>query len=182
MERGPTGMQDHDPFGDVSTTGFREGNILFVPLAKAPWLPADRCIRCGNPACRELTRKISLKHPGWVLLELLGPLASFLGAVAAGEEEIEIGIGLCPKHLWVRRARLLTAWLLFAAAIGAAIYHRIDRPVAGTDLLIIFGLLVMSLVMACAAWYYPVSIGRQGSHLLKIKGAGDAWLRQFRDG
>jgi hypothetical protein len=175
-------MQDRDPFGDVSTTGFREGNILLVPLAKAPWLPADRCIKCGNPACRELTRKISLKHSGWTLLELLGPLASFLGAVAVGEEEIGIDIGLCPKHLRVRRAILLAAWLLFAAAIGAGIYYRIDPPVAGTELLIVLGLLVMSLMMACAASYYPVSIGREGRHLVKIKGAGDAWLRQFRDG
>ena len=181
-ERGPTGMQDHDPFGDVSTTGYREGKILFVPLAKAPWLPADRCIKCGHPACRELTRKISLRHPGWMLLELLGPLAVFLGAVALEKEEIEVGIGLCSKHLWVRRAMLLAAWLLFAAAIGAGIYYRIDPPVAETDLLIVLGLLVMSLVMACATSYYPVSIGRHGKYLVKIKGAGDAWLRQFRDG
>jgi hypothetical protein len=175
-------MQDYDPFGDVSKMGFREGKILFVPLAKAPWLPADRCIKCGHPACRELTRKISLRHPGWMLLDLLGHLAAFLRAVAAGEEEIEIVIGLCAKHLRVRKAMLLAAWLLFAASIGAGIYCRMDPPVADTDLLIVFGLLFMSLVVACATSYYPVSIGRGGRHLVKIKGAGDAWLRQFRIG
>ena len=85
-------MQDHDPFGDVSTTGFREGNILFVPLAKAPWLPADRCIKCGDPASRELSWRISLRNPGWMLIELLGPPAGFFGAVAIEEEEIEVAI------------------------------------------------------------------------------------------
>ena len=175
-------MQDNDLFGDVSTTGFREGNVLFVRLAKAPWLPADYCIKCSNPACRELTRKISLRHPAWMLLELLGPLASIFGSVALGEEEIKIGIGLCSKHLLVRRTMQLVAWLLFAAAIGSGIYYRTDPSAAGTELLIVIGLLVMSLTMACAVSYYPVSISRYGKYFVKIKGAGEAWLSQFRDG
>ena len=82
----------------------------------------------------------------------------------------------------VRRLMQLAAWLLFAASIGTWIYSRMDPPVGEADLLIDFGLLVMSLVMACAVSYYPVSIGREGRHLVKIKGAGEAWLRQFRNG
>ena len=97
----------------------RDGKLLLV---RGNGAFPNRCIRCNEPGnSYRLTRTVSWHHPMLYLLILLGGIVYFI--VASGERKsVRIRYSLCPKHVRVRRAVLLVAWLEVLAGVGLMAY------------------------------------------------------------
>jgi hypothetical protein len=97
------------PASEFGTGIWREKSTLV--MSKGATLP-PYCIRCNEPTHgKVLKRKLSWHHPAIYLIILVALLIYFVVAMVL-RKNATVEIGLCEKHLALRRRNIWITWLL----------------------------------------------------------------------
>ena len=158
---------------------YRQGRLLVVPRADAPFFPCDSCVKCGQPAVTTLRRKLAWHHPAWYLLILVNLLVFVIVAVCVSKK-MTLTVGVCEKHRAGRKAWILASW--FCLAAGIAFCFVFGSSDSRDSLYLIFlggGCIVLSLVFACVVSYILVRPSRITESECTLRGAGEVFLQQF---
>jgi hypothetical protein len=158
---------------------YRRGKYLVVPRGSATYVPCDCCVKCGEPATKQLRRTLYWHHPVLYVL-LFAALLVYLLAAIVMRKQMELTVGLCDRHRAVRRRWILAAWLTFFMGAAAFILpptaqwpHSVDWLISGA------ALVFLSLVIACFASNYiirpRVITKKEGTFV----GPGEGYLSQF---
>ena len=113
----------------------------------------DRCIKCNEPAHGvRLKRKLTWHHPAIYLLILVAVLVYLIVSLIL-RKRATVEIGLCERHLAIRRRNMLITWLLFLLAVAGFVMAVVAEDgtyvLVGAILLlgaIIYGLVVVRVV------------------------------------
>jgi hypothetical protein len=168
-----------NPYAGASAGIIRQGNLLIVPQNSAPYLPCDTCIKCGQPSKKILTRNLAWSHPALLLLILAWVLIYIIVALIV-QKKIRLRVGLCAQHAAVRSRRALTGWLLFLGAIAVWVYFANRAGHAPSFVYFLIPLMIVaSLVWAVLTSQYPISPKHISDFQAEIRGAGEAYLKQF---
>jgi hypothetical protein len=131
---------------------WRSGKVMvFTVGAELP----DRCVKCNAPANgRRLKRTLYYHHPAVYLL-LLCNLLIFVIVALLVRKRAELRIGLCDRHLALRKRNLLISWGLALAGlimiVAAVAYDTLWPGLTGGAVVLgsaFYGLLTTQMVSA----------------------------------
>lgn len=197
----PACSQDltHPPVSPVDRTKFRcdlgpwrDGELLV--MHRDAKLPTAHCIRCNEPALGgRMVQKVSYRNPLMSLLYLL-LLCGLPGIVVIvlvfvlTDKRAKVKIGVCDRHLFLRRLALTIAWILaLAGATVAVVCTILSMGIAGYPdgemaplVYGAIGILIFFAGLAVAAFAAPVVKARkiEGDYVW-LKAVSPEYLSQF---
>jgi hypothetical protein len=131
----------------VPAPAWRTGNTLV--LSKEAVLP-ERCVKCNVPTDRRFRRRMTW-YPWYLLILFIAPYGPLILLVLylVLRRTMRVDLGVCPRHLRLRRALIAAAFVTLLAAIYALVYSVGHQSKIA---LLLFGLLsILSATIASSA-------------------------------
>jgi hypothetical protein len=99
---------------------YRQAERLVIPCGCEHELPAEVCVKCGQPAVRQLQRTFAWHHPYLFVIIPFGVLVYVIVAIIVSRK-MKLRVGVCAGHLAACRTWLALSVVLFAAVAGVIV-------------------------------------------------------------